>query len=128
MAIPKEAIRDQALTVDRWYFDVVSATTNASFTCTFFLNRGGFTGTSETNSSNLVQAWVTFPNGTAVQTSLYVDENENVTVVVLEVGSDATSDPRSFIPALWSNTFGTELDWNFPTIPQVRHYPFIQST
>lgn len=48
-----------------------------------------------------------------------LSEDKDITVAVVEVGGDATSDPRSFIPALWTNTFGTELDWNFGTVPQV---------
>ncbi|PVI00599.1 GMC oxidoreductase [Periconia macrospinosa] len=48
-----------------------------------------------------------------------LSENQDVTVAVLEAGSDPVSDPRSFIPALWANTFGTELDWNFSTVAQV---------
>lgn len=82
-------IKDHILTVFRWYFDVVSASTNASFTCVFSLNQAGFTGTNET-TSNMVGAFVTFPNGTAVQSSMFVDQNENVTITT--VGDSSSGD------------------------------------
>jgi choline dehydrogenase-like flavoprotein len=44
----------------------------------------------------------------------------NVSVLVLEAGEDKLSDSTSLIPALWKRQLGTEVDWNFKTIPQVR--------
>ncbi|KAI1137459.1 putative GMC oxidoreductase [Hypoxylon sp. FL0543] len=39
-------------------------------------------------------------------------ENPNVSVLVLEAGGNALEDPR------WSAVLGTELDWDFMTVPQ----------
>lgn len=48
-----------------------------------------------------------------------LSENTNVSVLVLESGGDALADPRVAIPAMWSAVLGTELDWDFITVPQV---------
>lgn len=48
-----------------------------------------------------------------------LSENSNVSVLVLESGGDALADPRVAIPAMWSAVLGTELDWDFITVPQV---------
>lgn len=48
-----------------------------------------------------------------------LSENANVSVLVLESGGDALADPRVAIPAMWSAVLGTELDWDFITVPQV---------
>ncbi|RYO84414.1 hypothetical protein DL764_009339 [Monosporascus ibericus] len=45
-------------------------------------------------------------------------ENVDVSVLVLEAGEDASQDPRVNIPALWSAVLGTDLDWDFMTVPQ----------
>lgn len=50
-------------------------------------------------------------------------ENPDVSVLVLEAGSNALQDPRVAVPAMWSAILGTELDWDFLTTPQVRHDP-----
>lgn len=47
-------------------------------------------------------------------------ENPDVSVLVLEAGSNALQDPRIAVPAMWSAILGTELDWDFLTTPQVR--------
>lgn len=47
-------------------------------------------------------------------------ENSDVSVLVLEAGSNALHDPRIAVPAMWSAILGTELDWDFLTTPQVR--------
>lgn len=75
---------------------------------------------STASSTESVYDYIIVGGGTAgLVLANRLSEDENVTVVVIEAGRDASSDPRSFIPALWTNTFGTELDWNFPTVPQV---------
>lgn len=48
-----------------------------------------------------------------------LSENSSVTVAVLEAGSDATVDPRTTVPGLFSSALGSELDWNFASVPQV---------
>jgi choline dehydrogenase-like flavoprotein len=48
-----------------------------------------------------------------------LSENADVSVLVLESGGDALADPRVAIPAMWSAVLGTELDWDFITVPQV---------
>lgn len=45
-------------------------------------------------------------------------ENPDVSVLVLEAGSNALQDPRIAVPAMWSAILGTELDWDFLTTPQ----------
>lgn len=50
-------------------------------------------------------------------------ENPDVSVLVLEAGSNALQDPRIAVPAMWSAILGTELDWDFLTTPQVRCPP-----
>lgn len=47
-------------------------------------------------------------------------ENPDVSVLVLEAGSNALQDPRIAVPAMWSAILGTELDWDFLTTPQAR--------
>ncbi|KAF7515937.1 hypothetical protein G7054_g14359 [Neopestalotiopsis clavispora] len=47
-----------------------------------------------------------------------LSENADVSVLVLESGGDALADPRVAIPAMWSAVLGTELDWDFITVPQ----------
>lgn len=74
------------LTVFRWYFDVVSDSTNASFTGTFYINYAGFFGTTG-KPSNTVSVSVTFPNGTAVNDFMPVDQSENITVTTIGDGS-----------------------------------------
>jgi choline dehydrogenase-like flavoprotein len=48
-----------------------------------------------------------------------LSENPNVSVLVLEASNNALQDPRIAIPAMWSAMLGTELDWDFLTVPQV---------
>lgn len=41
-------------------------------------------------------------------------------VVVLESGPDRTADPRVQNPKVWPTLSGSELDWQFKIVPQVR--------
>jgi choline dehydrogenase-like flavoprotein len=50
----------------------------------------------------------------------HLSANSEWTVAVIEVGGDASVDPRVFIPALFSAAAGTEIDWGFVTTSQVR--------
>ncbi|KAG6365695.1 hypothetical protein INS49_007306 [Diaporthe citri] len=45
-------------------------------------------------------------------------ENPDISVLVLEAGSNALQDPRIAVPAMWSAILGTELDWDFLTTPR----------
>lgn len=54
-------------------------------------------------------------------------ENPDVSVLVLEAGSNALQDPRIAVPAMWSAILGTELDGDFLTTPQVRDDPTYNS-
>ena len=46
-------------------------------------------------------------------------EDPNVHVLVLEAGRNGIEDPRINVPAMWTALFGSELDWDFLTTPQV---------
>ena len=48
-----------------------------------------------------------------------LSEDSNVQVLVLEAGGDGMSDPRVAIPALCMQAPGSDLDWQFVTVPQV---------
>jgi choline dehydrogenase-like flavoprotein len=52
-----------------------------------------------------------------------LSEDPTIQVIVLEAGQDQKDDPRVKTPALWPGLLGTEADWGFVTVPQVRHYP-----
>lgn len=39
-----------------------------------------------------------------------LSENSDITVAVIEAGGDATTDPRTVVPALFTSTLGSELD------------------
>ncbi|OTB15722.1 putative GMC oxidoreductase [Daldinia sp. EC12] len=47
-----------------------------------------------------------------------LSEDPSQQVLVLEAGSDHSEDPRVTIPALYTASQNTELDWNFQTEPQ----------
>jgi choline dehydrogenase-like flavoprotein len=49
-----------------------------------------------------------------------LSENSSVTVAVLEAGNDATADPRTAVPGLFPRAMCSDLDWNFPSVPQVK--------
>lgn len=46
-------------------------------------------------------------------------EDPSVSVLVLEAGQNALQDPRVAVPAMWGALLGTDLDWDFITLPQV---------
>ena len=48
-----------------------------------------------------------------------LSEKPDVQVLVLEAGDDNLSNPSISIPALWPSLLGSDLDWDFATIPQV---------
>ncbi|PYH88425.1 oxidoreductase [Aspergillus ellipticus CBS 707.79] len=47
-----------------------------------------------------------------------LSEDPSVTVLVLEVGPDRTSDPQIQDPAAWHSLIGTEVDWKIRSVPQ----------
>jgi choline dehydrogenase-like flavoprotein len=47
-----------------------------------------------------------------------LSEDPNTRVLILEAGSDVTSDPRVNVPAFWMSLLASELDWDFETVPQ----------
>jgi choline dehydrogenase-like flavoprotein len=49
-----------------------------------------------------------------------LSEDATVSVLVIEAGRNAAADPRIVVPAMFSAALGTELDWSFATVPQVR--------
>lgn len=78
---------------------------------------------STASSTESVYDYIIVGGGTAgLVLANRLSEDKDTTVAVVEAGEDATSDPRSFIPALWTSTFGTELDWNFGTLEQYLRY------
>jgi choline dehydrogenase-like flavoprotein len=48
-------------------------------------------------------------------------ENPDVHVLVLEAGPNKMEDPRVNIPAFWTSLRGSELDWKFQSVRQVRN-------
>jgi choline dehydrogenase-like flavoprotein len=54
-----------------------------------------------------------------------LSEDANIDVLVLEAGLDQKDDPRVKTPALWPGLVGTESDWGFVTLPQVRPYRYL---
>lgn len=49
-----------------------------------------------------------------------LSENEQIHVAVIEAGSNRLDDPRVNTPGMANRAQGTDLDWQFKTIPQVR--------
>ena len=49
-----------------------------------------------------------------------LSENPKVSVLVLEAGENHLDDPRVIIPAFWTSLMGTDLDWKFTSLSQVR--------
>ena len=53
-------------------------------------------------------------------------ENPDVSVLILEAGSDRTTDPRITIPGMTSALYDNpEFDWAFRSVPQVRELSFV---
>ena len=72
--------------------------------------------------SNLADAYdfVIVGGGTSGLTvATRLSEDSNVQVLVLEAGRNGMSDPRVAIPALCMQAPGSDLDWQFVTVPQV---------
>lgn len=61
--------------------------------------------------------------GTAglVVASRLASELPDKQIVVLESGPDRTADPRVQDPSAWPSLSGSELDWQFRIVPQVRY-------
>ena len=51
-----------------------------------------------------------------------LSEDSSIHVLVLEAGGNHLADPRVIIPALCMQARGSELDWQFMTVPQVSSY------
>ncbi|KAI1391661.1 glucose-methanol-choline oxidoreductase-like protein [Hypoxylon trugodes] len=45
-------------------------------------------------------------------------EDSSISVLVLEAGENTTQDPRIAVPGMWPAVLGTDLDWDFLTVPQ----------
>ena len=52
-----------------------------------------------------------------------LSEDSGTHVLVLEAGGNHLADPRVIVPALCMQAPGSELDWQFTTVPQVSFYP-----
>lgn len=48
-----------------------------------------------------------------------ISENPRVSVLVMEAGSDQSTDPRVTTPAMWPTLLASSSSWQFQTIPQV---------
>ncbi|PVH94397.1 GMC oxidoreductase [Periconia macrospinosa] len=74
---------------------------------------------SPASSNETIYDYIIVGGGTAgLVLANRLSEDKNITIVVLEAGTDATADPRSVVPAGWANALGSDLDWNFATAPQ----------
>lgn len=49
-----------------------------------------------------------------------LSEDPTIQVLVVEAGESHLKDPRVNIPAGWSALLGSDVDWSFETVPQVR--------
>ena len=54
-----------------------------------------------------------------------LSEDSGIHVLVLEAGGNHLADPRVIVPALCMQAPGSELDWQFMTVPQVSSYPIL---
>ena len=57
-----------------------------------------------------------------------LSEDSGIHVLVLEAGGNHLADPRVIIPALCMQAHGSDLDWQFMTVPQVSSYPVLNHT
>ena len=48
-----------------------------------------------------------------------LSEDSGINVLVLEAGANHLTDPRVIVPALCMQAPGSDLDWQFLTVPQV---------
>ena len=62
-------------------------------------------------------------SGLTVASRLSEDSSNHV--LVLEAGGNHLADPRVIVPALCMQAPGSELDWQFMTMPQVSSYPVL---
>jgi len=49
-------------------------------------------------------------------------EDPDIHVIVLEAGLSHTEDPRVNVPAFWTSLLGSEVDWKFKSVSQVRFW------
>ena len=75
-----------------------------------------------TSTANLATSYdyVVIGGGTSGLTvANRLSENPKTQVLVLEAGGNYLADPRVIVPALCMQATGSELDWQFMTVPQV---------
>ena len=57
-----------------------------------------------------------------------LSEDSGIHVLVLEAGGNHLADPRVIVPAFCMQAPGSELDWQFQTVPQVSPYLVLTHT
>ena len=75
-----------------------------------------------TSTANMADSYdfVIIGGGTSGLTvAARLSQDSEIQVLVLEAGGDHLTDPRVLIPALCMQAPGSELDWQFVTVPQV---------
>lgn len=81
-----------------------------------------------TSTANIAESYdfVIIGGGTSGLTvAARLSEGSRNQVLVLEAGGDHLTDPRVLIPALCMQAPGSELDWQFVTVPQVGSLPLL---
>lgn len=57
-----------------------------------------------------------------------LSEDVSLSVLALEAGVSASSDPRVAIPGIFGSLAGSKHDWGFATVPQVCTSQFIKTS
>lgn len=70
--------------------------------------------------STTVADYIVIGGGTAgLVVANRLTEDPNIHVIVLEAGQNHSEDPRVNVPAFWTTLLGTEVDWQYHSVPRV---------
>ena len=78
---------------------------------------------SDVNMAAKLYDFVIVGGGTAgLVVASRLSEDPSQRILVLEAGSDLAEDPRVNTPGMFPVMLGSEVDWGFHTVPQVRSF------